>query len=180
VRVISATNKDLPKEIENKAFRQDLFYRLNTFIIELPPLCHRSNDIPLLVHHFLTKLKLKLNRDDLKISPAAMEILSQYKWPGNVRQLENELERAAVVCEDHQNIDVSDLSSELLRITYSHKNTTGSAGRLKDTVEQLERQMITETLIKNDYNIQKSSRILGLTRKGLRDKMKRYQIESKK
>jgi len=176
VRVISATNKNLPNEIKANKFRQDLYYRLNTFIIDLPPLKQRTDDIPLLTEHFLSKFMVKLNREALKITPAALDILMRYQWPGNVRQLENELERAAIVAEDPCEIDVSDLSSELLSVIYSESKSSIS-GRLKDTVESLERQMITETLIKNANNIQKSSRILGLTRKGLKDKMKRYQIE---
>ncbi len=176
VRVLSATNKRLENEISAGNFRQDLYYRLNTFTIQLPPLKERKEDIPLLVNHFLDRLKVKLARENLTVSPAAMEILSTYSWPGNVRQLENELERAAVVCEDGAVIESSDLSSIFIAPEADKIIYEGDQGPLKSAVENVEREMIHNALKKTSNNILQSAKLLGLTRKGLKDKMKRYGI----
>jgi transcriptional regulator with PAS, ATPase and Fis domain len=176
VRVLSATNKNLEEEIKKGTFRKDLFYRLNTFTIKIPPLKERRDDIPLLVQHFLDRLKVKLGRKSLNISPAAAEALNKFSWPGNVRQLENEIERAAVVCEDGENIDIGDLSSDITMPEMGASLKEGASGALKEMVEKLEKEMIESTLERTGNNIMKSSQILGLTRKGLKDKMKRYGI----
>ncbi len=178
VRIISATNKDLREEIKKGTFREDLFYRLNTFLIELPPLSHRREDIPLLINYFLKKLRIKLGREDLSITPAAMELLSNYTWPGNIRQLENEIERAAVVSNFDEPIDVCDLSTEIIGCASVPSSVDGYRGQLKEAVERVERELITSTLKENQGNILKSSKSLGLTRKGLKDKMARYGIEA--
>ncbi len=179
VRVISATNKNLSREIEQGTFRQDLFYRLNTFTVDLPPLKDRTEDIPLLIHHFLKQLKVKLGLDELSISPEALDILVNYSWPGNIRQLENEIERAAVVCEKGDRISISDLSPQIIAESGSLPSSGESRGQLKDAVEKLEIDLICQTLKKNEGNILRSAEELGLTRKGLKDKMARYGIEPK-
>jgi transcriptional regulator with GAF, ATPase, and Fis domain len=176
VRVLSATNKNLEEEIKKGTFRKDLFYRLNTFTIKIPPLKERRDDIPLLVQHFLDRLKVKLGRKSLNISPAAAEALNKFSWPGNVRQLENEIERAAVVCEDGENIDIGDLSADITMPDMGVSLKESASGALKEMVEKLEKEMIESTLERTGNNIMKSSQILGLTRKGLKDKMKRYGI----
>lgn len=173
VRIISATNKDLSAAIGDGSFRQDLYYRLNTFTIEIPSLKRRAEDIPLLVNHFLGKLGTKLGLDNPAVTPAALDILCRYSWPGNVRQLENELERAAVISEAGGLIDTSDLSTEILGAAAGEINR-GAGGRLRDIVERVEREIISATLNENDGNILRTSKILGLTRKGLKDKMARY------
>lgn len=174
VRVLSATNKRLNEEIAAHNFREDLFYRLNTFTVELPPLRERKEDISLLVHHFLKKLKIKLGRDQLLISPAVLAAFSTYPWPGNIRQLENEIERAAVVCDTAECIDLHDLSLELISAAEGPPQPAG--GRLREKVEELEREMITTTLAEFKGNILQTAKVLGLTRKGLKDKMARYGI----
>jgi Nif-specific regulatory protein len=172
VRIISATNRDLRQAMDNGTFREDLFYRLNTFIIDLPALCQRRDDIPLLVHHFLNRLKIKLGNDRLSITADAMEALNRYGWPGNVRQLENEMERAAVVAEGP--IDLNHLSTEIVGALAQPVSTERYQGRLKEIVELVERDIITNTLAANKGNILRSANILGLTRKGLKDKIARY------
>lgn len=179
VRIISATNRDLKEEIEKGTFRQDLYYRLNTFTIDLPALVRRKDDIPLLTHHFLKKLSAKTGRENISISPAAIEKLVNYTWPGNVRQLENVLERALIVSEDDI-IDIDDLSHEILDLTKEVTELSSLEGRLRDVVEDVEKNLILKTLDRNNGNILKTSRILGLTRKGLKDKMIRYGIKSSK
>jgi transcriptional regulator with GAF, ATPase, and Fis domain len=176
VRVISATNKDLKERIRKSDFREDLFYRLSTFVIELPPLNQRKEDIPLLVNYFLRKLRIKLGNESLSISPAVMEILTKYHWPGNIRQLENELERAAVICDSSGQIDVRDLSQEIIISANGFPDISGYRGRLRDIIEKVEREIIRFTLYEHKGNILQTSKILGLTRKGLKDKMSRYKI----
>ena len=99
-RCVAATNKDLEQSIEEGKFRPDLFYRLNVFRIELPPLRERRDDIPLLVNHFVRKFSLQMNKKITRVSPAAMNLLQQQPWPGNVRELENAVERAMVVAQE--------------------------------------------------------------------------------
>ncbi len=177
VRVISATNRDLKKKMKDGSFRQDLFYRLNTFTVELPSLQQRREDIPLLAPYFLKKLKVKLNNDNLSISPAALDLLSKYSWPGNIRQLENEVERAAVTC-NSDTIEITDFSREIFDSALSPSDHSSYRGPLKGIVEKVEKDIISATLIENDGNIMRTSKILGLTRKGLKDKISRYEIKS--
>jgi Nif-specific regulatory protein len=179
VRVISATNKDLKEEIKNGNFREDLFYRLNTFLIEIPPLRKRRDDIPLLVEHFLKSARIKTGNEDLAISGEAMDLLCGYAWPGNVRQLENEIERAAVVCGSSGLIEKQHLSPELLGAAEGSRDFRKYRGKLRDIVENIEKEIIASTLVENDNNIMRTSKILGLTRKGLKDKMGRYGIDTK-
>ncbi|UCD64665.1 MAG: sigma 54-interacting transcriptional regulator [Candidatus Zixiibacteriota bacterium] len=177
VRVISATNKNLQELIDEKKFRQDLFYRLNTFTITMPPLRHRVEDISPLTEHVLKKLRVRLRNDELSISPEALKALEQCRWPGNVRQLENEIERAALVCDTDNVITMADLSPEVTGVADSEVRGTGGQGALREAVENIERDLITKTLAEMRGNILKSSKLLGLTRKGLKDKMSRYGIK---
>jgi transcriptional regulator with PAS, ATPase and Fis domain len=179
VRVISATNKDLKEEINKGDFREDLFYRLNTFLIEIPPLRERRDDIPLLVEHFLKSARIKSGREDLSISREAIDLLCGYAWPGNIRQLENEIERAAVVCGSTGHIERQHLSPELLGAAEGSRDFRKYRGKLRDIVENIEKEIIASALAENDNNILRTSKILGLTRKGLKDKMARYGIATK-
>ena len=176
VRVISATNKDLKSLIKKGEFREDLYYRLNTFAIDLPPLCQRKDDIPLLVNHFLNKIKIGVRRDVLMITPAALDTLMKYAWPGNIRQLQHELERAAVVCDSDGRIDIQHLSSEITYTSANQDNVSAYRGKLRDIVEKVEQEVIISTLREYKGNILQVSKVLGLTRKGLKDKMARYKI----
>ncbi|SYZ74340.1 hypothetical protein TRIP_C80017 [Candidatus Zixiibacteriota bacterium] len=177
VRVISATNRDLREEIKKGTFREDLFYRLNTFIIELPSLNQRREDIPLLVHYFLRQLQVKLGTGDLSVTPAALNLLSNYQWPGNIRQLENEIERAAVINDRGGEIDICDFSPEILSRAGTAAESHEYQGVLREAVEKVEKDIILSTLRENKGNILKSSRLLGLTRKGLKDKIARYGLK---
>jgi transcriptional regulator with GAF, ATPase, and Fis domain len=179
VRVISATNKDLEKEIKDGNFREDLFYRLSTFSIDLPPLRTRKEDIPLLVKHFLGKLQIKTGNDQLSISSAAMDILVSYSWPGNIRQLENELERAAIICDAARQIDIGHLSKELIINAGLRQEYRIPQGSLQEIVERVERDIITASLRQHDGNIMQTSKALGLTRKGLKNKIARYKIKDR-
>ena len=177
VRVISATNRDLACEIESGNFREDLFYRLNTITIDLPPLSQRQDDIPLLVDHFLQKSCVQSGRDPLTIAPVAMEALCRYSWPGNVRQLQHEIERAVIVCEGRSTVDIGDLSESIRGAgeTADHANPRGS---LRESVELMERKLIGAALTEHQGNIMQTAKALGLTRKGLKDKMTRYGLST--
>jgi Nif-specific regulatory protein len=176
VRVISATNKELSEEIKNGNFRQDLYYRLNMFTFELPPLSRRREDIAPLVHHFLQQLKIKMANESLSITPAAMECLVKHSWPGNIRQLENEVERAAIVSDPDGAIDVGDLSPDIRTAVPASDGEIAYRGRFREAIEHVERTLITGALAENKHNILKTAKDLGLTRKGLKDKMARYGI----
>ena len=177
VRIISATNRDLKQAIKDKEFREDLFYRLNTFTLELPALSARREDIPLLADHFLKKLRLKHGIVELGISSAALDALCRYSWPGNVRQLEHELERAVVIRKRDGAIDITDLSPEILSGgAVGAPSASAQSGKLRDIVEKIEIDVLKAVLQANNGNILRTAEQLGLTRKGLRDKINRYSI----
>jgi transcriptional regulator with GAF, ATPase, and Fis domain len=176
VRIISATNKDLKKEVENERFREDLYYRLNVFPIVLPPLRERKDDIVLLTNHFVIKFSQRMNKSIKGITKDAMEALMNYPFPGNVRELEHEIERAVTMAPENSVIDINLLSEQvrqgdkLLRLPLSEK------GNLKQTIEKIERHMIEEALKTFKGNKSKVAKELGLSRVGLQKKVKRYAI----
>ncbi len=176
VRVISATNRNLAEQIAGKTFREDLFYRLNTFLIDLPSLRERREDIPLLVNHFVNKAKIKLNKNLQSITPDALDLLTRFNWPGNIRELESEIERAAVTCGADGIIGVRDISSSIVRAAASESTPQLNGGELKEMVERVEREAVIRALAECRGNVLAASRVLGLTRKGLVNKIKRYNV----
>jgi transcriptional regulator with GAF, ATPase, and Fis domain len=176
VRVISATNKNLNKQMADGLFREDLFYRLSTYTIAIPPLRERRDDIPLLVNHFINKAKIKVKRETLSISPGALDILANYQWPGNIRELENEIERAAVTCGPSGVIEPADLSKNVTSATADDFNFLEFNGELHAAVEKVERSIIKKALAINKGNYTQTAKLLGLTRKGLMNKISRYKI----
>lgn len=174
VRIISATNKNLEEGIAADEFRSDLFYRLNTFTINIPSLAKRRSDIPLLAQRFMQRLRTRLSNDRLAISQEALDQLSRYSWPGNIRQLQHELERAAVLSDPGSVITVKHLSPDIQKATQAVSDKP--VGSLREAVENLEIDLITHTLNDTGGNILQTSNRLGLTRKGLKDKMTRYGI----
>ena len=178
VKIIAATNKDLEDEISAGRFREDLFYRLNVIHINLPALRERKDDIPLLVKHFLKTTCSRLSINIKKISPSTMEILSQYNWPGNIRELKNEIERA-VALSDSDVIEPHDISPKLQNFKISssiEKNLLVSPGT---TLLDMEKALIIQTLKKTNGNKSEAARRLGITREGLRKKLKRLKISAK-
>lgn len=172
IRVIAATNKDLKLEVENNNFREDLFYRLNVVNIHVPPLRDRKDDIIILFMFFLEEYSRKFGKGKLQISPNVIEFLKQYPWPGNVRELENEAERLVALAYN-DTITVDDLSEGLREPA------------IKDIIEQesmsikeTETLLIKNTLKKAKGNKTAAARILGLSREGLRKKLKKYDLES--
>jgi transcriptional regulator with PAS, ATPase and Fis domain len=178
VRVICATNVSLKDKVESGEFRLDLYYRLNVIKIEVPSLRERKSDIPLLAVHFLDKYCNKINKKINGITDEAMKYLSSYDWPGNIRQLENEIERAVTLAEEDSYIKSSDLSEEIFRFQENTETINLLEKKnLKDAVEQLERQMIIKTLDAHNWNQTKTAKELGLSRQGLIKKIQRYKLE---
>ena len=165
VRILSATNKDLKKEIEEKRFREDLFYRLNVFNIYVPPLRERKEDIPLLAEHLIAKYNKILNKKVKKISAKAMELLLNYNYLGNIRELENIIERSMIMAKD-------------VIINEKYFNFINKEVNIekKGTLKDVEKELIIKYLIQNNANRTKTAEILGISRRSLQNKIKEYQI----
>jgi DNA-binding NtrC family response regulator len=168
VRLIAASNQDLKELVKNQTFREDLYYRLNVVTVTLPPLRNRRDDIPLLVQNFLSKYSKAFGKDINGISEGAMEILSQYPFPGNVRELENIIERAVALSDDSM-ISSRDLPSDLRELCMSNL-----AGQSWPSLEEKEKQYIQQVLIKTNYRKNLSAQILKLPRTTLWRKMKHH------
>lgn len=178
VRVVCATNVSLVDKVKDGDFRLDLYYRLNVIRIVVPCLKDRTGDIPLLAIHFLDKYNKRMEKNVLGISDEAMKTLEQYEWPGNVRQLENEIERAVTLVEDGTFIKSSDFSDEVSRFMDNRKtiNLLSNRVSLKDALEDLERRMILESMEALEWNQTQAAKELGISRQGLIQKLKRYNL----
>jgi two-component system response regulator HydG len=164
VRILAATNKDLLSLVEKRAFREDLFFRLNVISIAIPPLRERGDDILFLAHHFVKKYAEELGKETPKFSDKALEVIMNYNWPGNVRELENVIQRI-VVMSDNELIEVPDLPS-LMR--FSALRETG----FKRTLAEIEAEYIRNVLTSVNGNKTRAAEILGIDRKTLREKLK--------
>ncbi|MCG6894800.1 MAG: sigma-54 dependent transcriptional regulator [Desulfobacteraceae bacterium] len=165
-RVIAATNRDLQAAIREGKFREDLFYRLNVITLRMPPLKERKDDIPLLAEHFRSRFVQETNKPIDRISREALDEMMLYDWPGNVRELENAIERAVVVGKERF------LKPEDLPIFQAECRVAPEPLSLKE----IEMNHIVQILAENDWNIAKSSKILGIDRSTLYNKIQRYQI----
>ena len=172
VRIIAATNKDLEKLVEEGSFRQDLYYRLNVVRIQLPPLGRRREDIPLLVERFIRSFNLKKGKHITGVTGEVMELLMRYPFPGNVRELENIIEHAFVLCHGTQ-IGLEHLPREL---TGSVRGRASDAGRPSDPLGQAEARTIREMLRRMDGHRRRAARALGIHPTTLWRKMKRLGI----
>jgi DNA-binding NtrC family response regulator len=173
VRVVAATNRDLLRMVEEKRFREDLYYRLNVLSIDLPPLRERRSDIPVLIEYFLKKHTRGTDRK-IKIDADARRIIEDYAYPGNIRQLESALERAILLCEN-DTITVEDLPPEMT----TGSRPSGSADLFKlpaDGVnfEDVERSLIMQAMDRTDNNITKSAKLLGLTFRTLQYRLEKF------
>jgi two-component system response regulator HupR/HoxA len=175
VRTISATNKDLEAEVKKGTFREDLYYRLSVFPIKVPPLRERRDDIPLLALHFLEKHHKKLNKQVVGFSQEAMDLLCGYDFPGNVRELENMIERALALTGGDAAI-TPDLLPEKVQGSTRVREAAEGAGTLKGAVDLLERQMIIEALEKYGGNKTQAALALGLSRVGFQKMLKRHRL----
>jgi two-component system response regulator AtoC len=190
VRIVAATNKDLESEVKAGRFREDLFYRLNVVPVRIPPLRDRRDDIDLLIQGFIEKFNQKLGRKVVRIHPLVKAALHEYGWPGNIRQLENALERMVLMSEGDQ-ILVQDLPQEIRVATLGAEVIEGAAEAqtlegadstsLKEIVRRrtqtLERDLIEQALQETEGNVTRASEKLGLSRKGLQLKMKELGVK---
>ncbi len=177
VRIISATNKDLETAIENREFRQDLFYRLNVLPITVPPLRDRIEDFDSLADHFVPVLNHKLNLRYTGLSDGALILLKQYEWPGNIRELENVIERAMVIGKG-PTIEPSDLPKEITESIDSIRSKKESFAMREGqkSLWDVEKGIIERALQENEWNQSKTARQLGITRNHLRYRIKKYGI----
>ncbi len=179
VRVIAATNRNLEEAIKKGTFREDLYYRLNVVTISLPPLRERREDIPPLIEHFLKKYNAENGKKVNSLSKEARDLLMQYGYPGNVRELENIVERAVVLCRGEilgiQDLPLTLRESKLEALLAEARGRT----TLPDTLEEIERELITKAL-ENSSGVQtKAADELGISERVLRYKIKKYGISEK-
>jgi len=175
LRVISATNRDIPQMVIDNQFREDLFYRINLISIEIPPLRNRIEDIPLLVNHFLKRLRSLYKRPGLKITRQAMEWLKRLNWPGNIRELKNLVERVVLITSNDE-INLQDFQA-VYQISPSKSKTQPLPDVGAMTIEEVEKNMIIRALKHYDYNITKVAGSLGLSRAALYRRMEKFAIK---
>jgi len=180
VRLISATNRDLQKMIRSNQFREDFYYRLNVINIHIPPLRSRKEDIPLLIDHFTRKFSAQNQKDIHHISREAMDAMIKYDYPGNVRELENLVERAVVLARTEV-ISTADLPIPLS--TVSQENAVSSSpmdyypGHFKEKIEAFEKDLILRALEECNYNQSRAAESIGMTERNLRYKLQKYGLK---
>ncbi|MCL1916084.1 MAG: sigma-54 dependent transcriptional regulator [Desulfovibrionaceae bacterium] len=178
IRIVAASNKDLLKEAENKNFREDLYYRLNVVHIHLPALRERREDIPLLIRHFVEKIAAENQMQTKVFSPAALNYLMGYEWPGNIRQLENMVERCLVM-QPGEIIDAEALPPEILDEETQFKSVADLLPPtldLAETMDRLEAVMVRRALIRADFVQVKAAESLGISKSLLQYKLNKYKI----
>jgi len=183
VRVLAATNADLEQRVAESKFREDLYYRLSVIRIHVPPLRERSEEIPHLSAYFLREACERLGKPDVNLSSETLELFAQYRWPGNVRQLKNEIQRAVAMSAAGQIIEPAHLAPEITNIRHSAANLMSSprpsrsAANLASAIEEMERDLIQSALDRAGGNIAETARALGLTRRGLYLKLRRLGLD---
>ena len=189
VRIIAATNTDLEDMVSQGRFREDLYYRLNVIRLRVPPLRERRSEIPTIVNYYVNHYSAKFGRKDIQITPQAVDLLMVSDWPGNVRQLCNEIQRTVARSEDGTVIRPEHLSPELKRTSSPTAPSTAAAsiasmpssnvqtaGTLAEALAEVERRMISDALRRHNGNISRAARELGLTRRGLYLKLERHEL----
>ncbi len=177
VRIIAASNKDLQREVKNRNFREDLYYRLNVFPINLPPLRKRKGDILILAEHFINKYATELRKGKKRLAPKTKKLLQSYHWPGNIRELQNIIERAVLLTEDEtiypKDIGITEpikgVESEIALTESMSLKEASSLGK-----KIAEKKLISSVLLKTDGNKSKASKMLGVSYKTLFEKIKEY------
>jgi hydrogenase-4 transcriptional activator len=182
VRVIAATNADLEQRVAEGRFREDLYYRLSVIRIRVPPLRERREEIPHLTTFFLREASDRLGKPDVHLSSATLDVFANYWWPGNVRQLRNEVQRAVAMSAPGETIEPEQLSPDLTvvpdrRAPFVHTPQSTAPGNLAEAIEKIERELITAALDQAAGNNSETARILGLTRRGLYLKMRRLGLD---
>ena len=181
-RLVAATNKKLDEEVKAGRFREDLYYRLNIIPISLPPLRERRGDIPLLVNYLLTKLSARVRKKGISLAPETLERLLMYDWPGNIRELENILERTIVLSNNNQLLP-SDLPPHMMSSEFLYKrDNIQNESRLKVSIRSskagMEREFIARALNEESGNRTNAAKRLGISRKGLQLKIKEYGLSN--
>lgn len=162
IRIISATNQNIPEMISRRKFREDLFYRINSVILEIPPLRERMEDIYPLTRHFIEKFSTESGKNTVSIAEEGMNLLQDYSWPGNIRELRNVIHHAVIISDDPV------ITAEELHLPRNEKKS--------ETLTGAEKMIIEETLKRNEGNISAAARDLGISRGALRNKIKKYSI----
>jgi DNA-binding NtrC family response regulator len=188
VRLVAATNRNLQVEVEENRFREDLFYRLNVVPIHLPPLRDRPGDIPLLVEHMLVRFNSRLKKNVKRLTPEAESAFRMYSWPGNVREMENVLERLVLFCEGEEiGIDLlpdelksgSALPAGVSAAPRLDRDLTGRVSMkdlVRETTAQLEKELIIQALDQTHGNVTRAAQLLMISRKSLQNKMKEFNL----
>jgi len=181
VRLVAATNRNLFQEVKNGRFREDLYYRLNVFPLHLNPLRERSEDIPALAEYFLEKFNRKLEKNVKAIDPPVMDQFLKYDWPGNIRELENIIERLVLIASGNV-ISMDDIPPEIatgldfLKVGQAADKEKPFKEVIRNRMEDVERQMIESTLDECEGNVTQAAKRLGMSRKGLQLKMIKYNL----
>jgi len=170
-RIIVATNSDLAERTRQGAFREDLYYRVNVVRVELPPLRKRKEDIPLLVEQFISRINRLQQKSIRGVTPEALSLLMAYDWPGNIRELENVIERSFILC-NNDHIGMNHLPEELT----AHATTRASSSNMRMARDLLDAQAIRTALEKNSYNRLAAANELGIHKSTLFRKMKKLGI----
>jgi DNA-binding NtrC family response regulator len=185
VRVLAATNSELERAVAEGRFREDLFHRLNVIRVQVPPLRQRREEIPALVNHYLNQYQQESAKREIRLSEETVDLMVVYDWPGNVRQLCNEVRRIVTYSESGTVVTPDGLSSEIVRasreldliptatVIHAESVAVSADSTLAEAVEDLERRMIQDALRRSSGNIARAAKELGLSRKGLYLKMDR-------
>jgi len=180
VRIISATNQDLKKKIKEGFFREDLYYRLNVLSLEMPPLRERKEDIPLLVNHFLQKYCQKLGRGMKRVAPEVYNIFESYPWPGNIRELENVIERVVAI-EERETITTSCLPKELLQPEKREIDLEIKPGfKLNETIEAITRDYVQKALEMSRGKLKEAAELLGVNYRSIRYLVDKFDLKAER
>ena len=179
VRVIAATNADLEQRVAEGRFREDLFYRLSVIRIHVPPLRERREEIPHLSTYFLREASERLGKPDVRLAPETLDLFDAYTWPGNVRQLRNEVHRAVAMAAPGGSSGPDHLSPALVSLQGASPSPRRRPQTLAAAVDRLEREMIRSALDESEGNISETARSLGLTRRGLYLKLQRLGLSAR-
>ncbi|MCF6169583.1 MAG: sigma-54 dependent transcriptional regulator [Bacteroidales bacterium] len=179
IRIIAATNKELKRSVEQKTFREDLYYRLKVFQIDLPPLREHIDDVPLLIDYFISQFNEHFHKNITGMNHLAEELMIHYHWPGNIRELRNVMEHA-VILENSDEIQVDSLPGDITKALIKQEKPNGAYQFvLPDegiSLDEMEKQMILQALEKTNQNQSKACKLLGISRDTLRYKKKKYNI----
>jgi len=181
VRLITATNRNLLEDVKEGRFREDLYYRLNVIPAHLPPLRERREDIPVLIDYFIEKFNRKLDRSVKRVDEPVMSLLVRYRWPGNIRELENLVERMILMA-GGDTIALDDLPADLKTTIELDKSAQPDTRErpfkdiMKTHMEDVEKQMIVNVLAECGNNVTRAAKQMGLSRKGLQLKMTKYRL----